>query len=157
MSWDCFSWFSFIYLHNVPYVTVLFVAVCSSLLGSSFCPCSGRRSLWRWSRRCRLQRRCSGRSSLSPASHGSCGLRSVPQRSGSARTCSSRSATPCTASWTWCALVSRGASVLSVCVCVCEVSYLLSIIVWKLNTSQHKIDMVTDLYKSGNGYKIDEQ
>lgn len=118
MSWDCFSWFSFIYLHNVPYVTVLFVAVCSSLLGSSFCPCSGRRSLWRWSRRCRLQRRCSGRSSLSPASHGSCGLRSVPQRSGSARTCSSRSATPCTASWTWCALVSRGASVLSVCVCV---------------------------------------
>lgn len=103
------------YICTHTYLTVLLVAVCKSLLGllyitgacvCGFRVCSGRPSLWRWSRRCRLQRRCWVRSFSSLASHGSCGLRSVPRPSGSARTCSSRSATPCTASWTWCASVS---------------------------------------------------
>lgn len=117
----------------------------------SFCPYSGRRSLWLWSRRCRSQQQCSVRSSSSPASHGSCGLRSVPQPSGSARTCYSRSATPCTASWTWCASVSQGAGI---CVFWCA---RFPCVIHHLGETKHlwwQKRHVIDLYKSGHGYKI---
>ncbi len=64
---------------------------------------SGRRFLWRWLRRCRSPPSSWAHSSSSPVSRGWCGLLSVRLPSGSARTCSSRSATACTASWTLCA------------------------------------------------------
>ncbi len=66
---------------------------------------SGRPFLWRWLRRCRSPPLSWAHSSSSPVSLGWCGLLSARLPSGSARTCSSRSATACTASWTLCASV----------------------------------------------------
>lgn len=84
--------------HKEPLCTLLSV---SQFISVSVCrPRSGRPSLSRWLRECRLQPSSWALCFWSPASPGWCGRLSAPRPSGSGRTCSSRYATACTASWT---------------------------------------------------------
>ena len=64
---------------------------------------SGRPFLWQLLRRCRLLPSSWGLCSSLPVFPGLFGPPWAPQPSGSAKTCSSRSAMACTASWTLCA------------------------------------------------------